>query len=251
MGYMRTSNPTLNDSVFRDAGRSLDATQRMTLAGTANRSFFFLSVTILLALWSYDGLSQGTLPVPPGQLLLLSLVGSLIAALVTMFKKPWAAFSGTLYCLFQGILMGAISAAADARYPGVAFEAILVTFGTFLSLLIVYRLKLISATENFKLGVLAATGGIALVYLASFVLGFFGIHIPQIHEAGPIGIAFSVFVVIIAALNLVLDFDFIERGVEQGAPKYMEWYAAFGLMVTLIWLYIEVLKLLSKLRSRR
>ena len=126
----------------------------------------------------------------------------------------------------------------------------LATFGTLVALLVAYRSGLIKATENFKLGVVAATGGIALVYLATIVLGFFNIQIPYIHGSGLIGIGFSLFVVVIAALNLVLDFDFIESGVEAGAPKYMEWYGAFGLMVTLVWLYIEFLRLLSKLQSR-
>jgi len=127
---------------------------------------------------------------------------------------------------------------------------VLLTFCTLFALLFAYRSGLIKATENFKLGVVAATGGIFLVYLATIVLGFFGINIPMIHESGIVGIGFSLFVVVIAALNLVLDFDFIETGVEQGAPKYMEWYGAFGLMVTLVWLYIEFLRLLSKLQSR-
>jgi Predicted membrane protein len=138
----------------------------------------------------------------------------------------------------------------EARFPGIVMQAVMLTFGTLFALLFAYRSGLIRATENFKLGVVAATGGIALVYLASIVMGFFGVQIPFIHESGIIGIGFSLFVVVIAALNLVLDFDFIETGVEQGAPKFMEWYAAFGLMVTLVWLYLEILRLLSKLQSR-
>jgi uncharacterized YccA/Bax inhibitor family protein len=124
------------------------------------------------------------------------------------------------------------------------------TFGTLAALLLAYRSGLIRATENFKLGVFAATGGIALLYLVSMVMGFFGKSIPFIHSAGPIGIGFSVFVVVIAALNLVLDFDFIETGAQRGAPKYMEWYGAFGLLVTLVWLYLEILRLLAKLQGR-
>ena len=146
--------------------------------------------------------------------------------------------------------MGLISGFFELMYPGIVFQAVVATFGVLLSLLLAYKSKLIRATENFKLGVVAATGGIALVYIASIILGFFGISIPLIFGSGPGGILFSVFVVIIAALNLVLDFDFIEQGERYGAPKYMEWYGAFGLMVTLIWLYLEILKLLSKLRSR-
>ena len=135
--------------------------------------------------------------------------------------------------------------------PGIVSQAVFLTFGTLGALLMAYRSGLVKATENFKLGVVAATGGIALLYLLSFVLGFFGMSVPLIHSSGTLGILFSVFVVVIAALNLVLDFDFIETGVERGAPKYMEWYGAFGLLVTLVWLYLEILRLLAKLQSRR
>ena len=151
----------------------------------------------------------------------------------------------------EGLALGGISVVFEASYPGIVSQAIFLTFGTLGALLMAYRSGLIRATENFKLGVVAATGGIALVYLASMVLGFFGMSVPLIHSSGTFGILFSVFVVVIAALNLVLDFDFIEQGVERGAPKYMEWYGAFGLMVTLVWLYLEILRLLAKLNDRR
>jgi len=173
-----------------------------------------------------------------------------VLALVTTFKKTWSPVTAPLYALVEGFFLGAISAMFNARFEGIVFQAVLLTFCTLFALLFAYRSGLIKATENFKLGVVAATGGIALVYLATIVLGFFGIKIPMIHDSGIVGIGFSLFVVVIAALNLVLDFDFIENGVEQGAPKYMEWYGAFGLMVTLVWLYIEFLRLLSKLQSR-
>jgi uncharacterized YccA/Bax inhibitor family protein len=155
-----------------------------------------------------------------------------------------------VYAILEGGALGAISALFEFRYPGIVMQAVLCTFGTFFALLMAYRSKLIQATENFKLGVFAATGGIALVYLIDFGLGFFGHNVPYIHEGGIGGIVVSLFVTVIAALNLVLDFDFIERGAESGAPKYMEWYAAFGLLVTLVWLYLEILRLLSKSRRR-
>jgi uncharacterized YccA/Bax inhibitor family protein len=144
-----------------------------------------------------------------------------------------------------------VSAVFEANYPGIVSQAVFLTFGTLGALLIAYRSGWIRATENFKLGVFAATGGIFVVYLLGFVLSFFGVGIPLIHSSGTFGILFSLFVVVVAALNLVLDFDFIEQGAEQRAPKYMEWYAAFGLMVTLIWLYLEMLRLLAKLQERR
>jgi uncharacterized YccA/Bax inhibitor family protein len=151
----------------------------------------------------------------------------------------------------EGLAIGGISAFFEAQFPGIVIQAVALTFGTLLCLLLVYKSGIIKVTANFRLGVVAATGGIAVIYLITIVLGLFGIRMPYIHDSGLIGIGFSLFVVTIAALNLVLDFDFIENGAASGAPKFMEWYAAFGLMVTLIWLYLEILRLLAKIRSRR
>ena len=172
-------------------------------------------------------------------------------ALVTVFKKQWAPVTAPLYAALEGLFLGAVSAMFELRFPGIVMQAVGLTFGTLAALLMAYRSGLIKATENFKLGVFAATGGIALLYLVNIGMRAFGFGgMGFIHDSGLIGIAFSGFVVVIAALNLVLDFDFIENGVEKGAPKYMEWYAAFGLLVTLVWLYLEILRLLSKLQSR-
>ncbi|HEY7160459.1 MAG TPA: Bax inhibitor-1/YccA family protein, partial [Acidobacteriota bacterium] len=151
----------------------------------------------------------------------------------------------------EGLFLGGISAFYEARFHGIVIQAVVLTFGTAFALLMAYKSRLIQATQNFKLGVAAATGGIFLLYMASFILGFFGINIGFIHSNGVFGIVFSLVVVVIAALNLVIDFDFIEQGAEHGAPKFMEWYGAFGLMVTLVWLYLEILRLLGKFRSRR
>ena len=177
-------------------------------------------------------------------------IGGLIFALITIFKPTWAPVTAPIYAALEGLFIGALSAFAESKFPGIVLQATGLTFGILFALLGAYRSGLIKATENFKLGVAAATGGIFLVYMASFVLGMFGVAIPFLHDASPIGIGISVFICIIAALNLVLDFDFIENGADNGAPKYMEWLGAFGLMVTLIWLYIEILHLLMKLRSR-
>jgi uncharacterized YccA/Bax inhibitor family protein len=178
-------------------------------------------------------------------------IGGLIVCLVTVFKSAWSPVTAPVYAVLEGLLLGAISAAFNARFQGIVFQAVLLTFGTLGALLLAYRTRVIRATENFRLGVFAATGGIALLYLVSIVLGFFGKSIPFLHSSGTFGILFSLFVVVVAALNLVLDFDFIEQGSNSGAPKYMEWYAAFGLLVTLVWLYLEILRLLAKLSSRR
>ncbi|MMZ64024.1 Bax inhibitor 1 like protein [compost metagenome] len=180
-----------------------------------------------------------------------ALVG-LILALIVSFAPKAAPFLVPVYAVAEGMFLGAISAQFEQKIvPGITLNAILLTMGVFFALLIAYKTRLIKATENFKLGVVAATGGIALVYLINFILGFFGMQVPFLHESSWIGIGISVVIVIIAALNLVLDFDFIENGAAQGAPKYMEWYGAFGLMVTLVWLYLEILRLLAKLAASR
>ena len=177
------------------------------------------------------------------------LFGGLVVAMITIFKARWAPRTAPLYAVLEGLALGGISAMFEARFPGIVIQAVGLTFGTLFALLFAYKSRLIRATENFKLGVFAATGGIALVYVVSIVGGLFGWLMPVIHESGTLGILFSLFVVVVAALNLVLDFDFIERG-EGVAPRYMEWYAAFGLIVTLVWLYLELLRLLAKLRER-
>lgn len=246
MAFMRTGNPALKADAFQGyAG----VEQAMTLDGTVNRCGLLLLITVLAAGWSWRVfITQGVEATTP--YLLGGALGGFVVALVTIFKKEWSAVTAPLYALLEGLLLGGLSAFFEAQFPGIVIQAVALTFGTLFALLMAYKSGLIRATENFKLGVVAATGGIALIYLATIVLGFFGTQIPYIHQSGPIGIGFSLFVVVIAALNLVLDFDFIESGVEQRAPRYMEWYAAFGLLVTLIWLYLEILRLLAKLRRR-
>jgi len=186
-----------------------------------------------------------------GGLMMVGIFGGLIAAMITVFKQHLAPYTTPIYALLEGLALGGISRFFETLYPGIVNQAIFLTFGTLAALLFAYRSGLIKPTENFKLGIAAATGGIFFVYIISFILGLFGVQIPLIHSNSNFGILFSFGVVIIAALNLVLDFDFIEEGAEIGAPKYMEWFGAFGLLVTLIWLYLEILHLLAKLQSRR
>src|ERR1700685_546075 len=245
---MRTSKPALNDQAFRGAGIAVG--EPMTLQGTVNKTGVLLLCVIATAAWTWSIFMHSHSQESALSLAMVGGIGGFIFALVTIFKKTWAPVTAPIYALLEGLLLGGISAIYDVRFHGIAIQAVSLTFGTLAILLLAYRSGLIPVTEKFRLGVVAATGGIALFYLATIVLGFFGIHFTTINGSGPIGIAFSGFVVVIAALNLVLDFDFIESGVAAGAPKYMEWYAAFGLMVTLIWLYLEILRLLSKLRSR-
>jgi uncharacterized YccA/Bax inhibitor family protein len=241
---MRSGNPALTADTFRGE-RTIPGTEAMSISGTVNKTGLCLLILMVTASFTWN--------MGPGAsgLILLGVFGGLIAALITVFKKTWAPITTPIYAALEGFALGGISAAFEANYPGIVSQAVFLTFGTLAALLIAYRSGWIKATENFKLGVVAATGGIFFVYLIGFVLSFFGVGIPLIHGSGPFGILFSVFVVVIAALNLVLDFDFIEEGAERGAPKYMEWYAAFGLMVTLIWLYLEILRLLAKLQQRR
>lgn len=252
---MRTANPALNDSVFSQS-RSLGGTGKMTISGTVNRTFILVILAIATASWAWgqilpsNGLWGETPQLQNTWLMWVGVIGGLIFAVITIFKKTWAPVTAPAYAALEGLALGGISAMFEARFPGIVFQAILGTFGTLFALLAAYRSGLIRATENFKLGVFAATGGIALIYFLTFILGFFGMSVPYLHDNGLIGIGFSAFVVVIAALNLVLDFDFIENGEAAGAPKFMEWYAAFGLMVTLVWLYLEILRLLSKTRSR-
>ena len=178
-------------------------------------------------------------------------LGGFIVALITVFKPRVSPYTAPIYAALEGLLLGGISALYNARFEGLPAQAVALTFGVFVALLIVYRTGLIRATENFRMGVVAATGGIMVMYLLSFVLGFFGIQMSFLHDSSPLSIGISLVIVVVAALNLVLDFDFIERGVAHGAPKFMEWYAAFGLLVTLVWLYLEILRLLSKLQDRK
>jgi uncharacterized YccA/Bax inhibitor family protein len=219
------------------------------LSGTVNKTAILLALCFCTAMYAWGKFYSTGNPAEVIPLIIGGAIGGLVLCLVTVFKKEWAGISAPLYALAEGLVVGGVSAFYEAKYPGIVVQAVGLTFGTLACLLLAYKSGLIKATENFKLGVVAATGGIALLYLVSFVMGFFGKSIGFIHEGGTFGILFSLFVVVIAALNLVLDFDFIEQGAEQGAPKYMEWYGAFGLTVTLVWLYLEMLRLLSKLRK--
>lgn len=247
---MRTANPTLNEKVFSNLAAARMGGEVMSIQGTANKTGILLALALLSAGWTWNLYTSSGNPAAVGPWVIGGAIGGLVLALVTVFKMPWAPVTAPIYALLEGLVLGGISAIFEASYPGIAFQAIGLTFGTLAALLLAYKTGLIRATPTFKKAIIAATGGIFLVYLASFVLGFFGVSIPGIFGNGGIGLLFSGVVVTVAALNLVLDFDLIERGAAEGAPKYMEWYGAFALMVTLVWLYLEILRLLSKLRSR-
>jgi uncharacterized YccA/Bax inhibitor family protein len=242
---MRSGNPALRSSAFAPAARARAAGDVMTIQGTVNKTLILLLLLLLTASFSW---SRPDLARP---MMLVGFLGGFAVAMVAIFRKTTTPVTGPLYAALEGLAIGAISIIFEQQYPGIVMQAVVLTFGILFALLLVYKSRVIPVTENFRLGVAAATGGVALVYLASFVMGFFGASIPLIHESGPVGIGFSLVVIVIASLNLVMDFDFIERGAEAGAPAYMEWYGAFGLMVTLIWLYLEILRLLAKLNGRR
>ncbi|HXV62553.1 MAG TPA: Bax inhibitor-1/YccA family protein [Vicinamibacteria bacterium] len=249
---MRTMNPTLNENVFVKLAPARTAVGgAMSVAGTVNKTAILLMLALLTAGWTWNLYTASGNPAAVSPWLFGGLIGGLVAALVTVFKQAWAPVTAPIYALLEGLVLGGISAIFEASYPGIVVQAIGLTFGTLAALLLAYKAGLIRVTDTFRKGVVAATGGIFLFYMASFVLGFFGISLPLIHSSGTFGILFSLAVVGVAALNLVLDFDLIERGAARGAPKFMEWYAAFGVMVTLVWLYLELLRLLAKLRDRR
>ena len=248
---MRTSNPTLNGAAFDWSPARSGTGAVMTVNGTINRTVILLLCVLATACWTWSQFLDTRDPASVAPYMMGGVIGGLVMALVTVFKKEWAGVTAPIYALLEGLFLGGISALFELRFPGIAIESVALTFGTCLCMLVAYRSGWIRVTQRFTMGLVAATGGIMLVYLATMVLGFFHVQVPGIYGSGPVGILFSLFVVGIAALNLVLDFSFIEQGAQRGAPKYMEWYGAFGLMVTLIWLYLEMLRLLSKLRERR
>jgi len=247
--FGRSGNPALRNSTFKNEGATVD--QVMTLQGTVNKTGILLALVVIGATYTWNLFFQDENPAAVMPIAIGGAIGGLVFALITMFKKEWAGVTAPVYAVLEGLFLGGISAIFEAQFPGIVIQATGLTLGTLASLLLLYKLGIIKPTENFRLMVVSATMGIGVLYLISFVMNMFGSGgIGFIHSNGLFGIGFSLFVVAIAALNLVLDFDFIEQGSEQGAPKYMEWFGAFALMVTLIWLYLEMLRLLSKLRSR-
>ncbi|MBU6222242.1 MAG: Bax inhibitor-1/YccA family protein [Planctomycetes bacterium] len=260
---MRTGNPALNANTFENFGvfrqdAAVAPASAMTILGTVHKTLFLLALAVGAACFTWSramlmaeaapGAAVGSVA---GWVMGGGLV-ALVAGFVICFKHTWAPMLAPVYAIAEGLLLGGISAGFEAQYPGIVVQAVGCTFGTLLCLLLAYQSGMIRATENFKLGIVAATGGIALLYLVTFLASLFGFSLfSSLYGSGLVGVGFSVVVVAIAALNLVLDFDFIEQAADRGAPKYLEWYGAFALMVTLVWLYLEILRLLAKLNDRR
>lgn len=249
---MRTANPALSDRTFGNFDPVERVGSVMTLQGTINKTAMLLTITVLAACFTWWRTMPLGVPDPAQAQgwIIGGLIAGLVLGLVTVFKPAWSPVTAPLYAIAEGLLLGALSAMIEASYPDIVIQAVGLTFGTLACMLVVYTTGLIKVTDKLRMGIVAATGAVMLVYLATFLLGMFDVRVPYIHGSGWVGIGFSLVVVGIAAFNLLLDFDLIERGVHKRAPKYMEWYGGFALLVTLVWLYIEFLRLLSKLRSR-
>lgn len=248
---MRSSNPALSLDTFSGFGRTIDRSDRMTIGGTVLKTAILLLCALLSAGYTWGlFMKSGGNPASVAPWMIGGAIGGFAAAMATIFKKEWAPVSAPLYAFFEGLFIGGISSVLEAQFPGIVIQAAGLTFGTMAMMLFLYQSGLVRATEKFKMGIFAATGAIALVYIVSLVLSFFGVYPSFIYGSTPVGIGFSLVVVAIAALNFIIDFDFIENGARHNVPKYMEWYGGFAMMVTLIWLYIEFMRLLSKVKNR-
>jgi uncharacterized YccA/Bax inhibitor family protein len=253
MALFKSGNPALSEKRFKDTVLDEVVTHEnaMTIRGTLQKFGFLFLMTMGTAFYAWKEYTDGGNVMP---LILTGAIGGLVVAIVLMFKKEWSPFLAPAYALLEGLFVGAISAYYNAAFaeqaPGIVINAVGLTFGTAIAMYLLYSFKIIKATAQFKAIIITATAGIAIFYLIAFGLSFVGIQIPFLHEGSALGIGFSIFVVALAALNLILDFDMIEKGAEMGAPKYMEWYGAFGLLVTIVWLYLEILRLLSKISKR-
>ena len=235
----------VGSKIFRRAAADYSAEGTMTVEGTANRTFLLLLITVVAASLTWKMFFAGN--EMANTLMYVGIFGGLIAAIFTSFSPKWAYISAPIYAVLEGLFLGGISAIFEASIGGIVMQAVGLTFGVFFVMLFLYRSRTIQATPKFTRGVIAATGGIVLFYLFSFVLSLFGVNIGFLHDGGLLSIGISLAIVVVAALNLILDFNMIEEGASYGAPKYMEWYGAFGLLVTLVWLYIEILRLVSYL----
>lgn len=253
---MESSNPALRGKTFEQYQPGIQTAGAMTINGTINKTLILLALVVIPAVWIWNMFYESGIDSESGvqkaslmYWMYGGLFGGLVVAIVTAFKKTWAPFTAPIYAILEGLALGGISAIFEVQFSGIVFQAVALTIGTLFAMLVAYRTGLIKVTEKFRMGVISAAMGIFLVYILSFVLSLFGVNASFLYSGGLFGILFSLFVVIIAALFLVLDFDLIEKGTEHGAPKYMEWYGAFALIVTLVWLYVSFLRLLSVLRQ--
>jgi len=238
-------NPVLRENAF-DHFRTVSAAQPMTLQGTINKTFLLLFICVVSAMFAWVN------PQIFGSgLVWLALIGAFVMAIITSFKPAWSPFTAPVYAVLEGFLLGGISAAYNAQTGGIVFNAVAVTLLVFFVMLAIYRLQIIRVTRGFMIGVMSATLAICLLYLGSWVLALFGVSTAYLTSNSPLSIGISIAVCVVAALNFLLDFNFIDQMTRRyDVPKYMEWYAGLGLLVTLVWLYLEILRLLSKVNSR-
>jgi uncharacterized YccA/Bax inhibitor family protein len=251
-----SSNPAFSQQLFTGYGHAYDAPRStvMTVQGAVAKTCLLLAVLSATAIWSWSAAASNDLQ---PAVLPVAMIGGLVLALITIFKPTLAPWTSPVYAAFQGVVLGALSfliesglAGRGLKYPGIALQAVSLTCGTLFVMLFVYGTGLIRVTDRLRAGIVSATGAICLVYLVSMVLSLFGVSVPFLRSATPIGIGIGFVIVGVAAFNLLLDFDMIDRGARSGAPKYLEWYSAFGLLLTLIWLYLEILQLLRQIYGR-
>jgi uncharacterized YccA/Bax inhibitor family protein len=245
---MNSSNPVLRDSTFRGIGISRGDT--MTINGVITKSLILLLLLMIPFMYTWNLVLDDKIDQASG-LVMIGGIGGLIMSLIVSFKPTFAPIGAPIFALLEGLALGGVSALYQGTYNDIVQQALFGTLCVFATMLILFRTRVITVTDKFRAVVSMSMMAIFLVYLLTFVLSFFGSTVPYIHESGTIGIAFSVIVIVVASLMLMVDFDMIERGAAQGAPKYMEWYGGFALLVTLIWIYIEFLRLLAKLRDNR
>lgn len=250
--FEKTSNPTMREGLYTSVGRDYAGTEVMTVNGTINKTLLLLLFVVIGAsyTWKMVGVTGEELSPTVVYWMIGGAIGGLIAALVVAFKPKTAPIAGPIYAILEGLFLGGISAFFAQRFPGIVIQAVALTLGVMMVMLFVYRSGIIKVNQKFIGGVVAATGAVALFYVVTMIMSMFGADTSFMSGSGTMSIVISGVIVAIAALNLVLDFHFIVEGAKSGAPKYMEWYGAFSLMVTLVWLYLELLRLLAKLNSR-
>jgi len=246
MALFKSSNPTLQEKSFQGTiFEGISTGQEMTVKGTMNKFGFLLLMMIGSTVFAWDQFNKGSNPMP---LMMIGVFGGLVLALVMIFKKSWSPYIAPAYALLEGLFVGSVSAYYDYVYPGLPTQAVALTLLVTAVMFLIYRYRIIKVTGKFRTGVIIATAAIGVFYLIQWI-SYLIIGYPIgsfTNAATPLGIGFSIVVVCLAALNLLLNFDTIEKGVELKASKYMEWYCAFGLLVTIVWLYLEILRLLSK-----
>lgn len=241
---MKTSNPAFKK--VREAIFAHEDSERMSVQGTVNKSVLLFALLLSTGIFTFYGMVGGLIGTG---VMWFGLIGGIIMAIVTISNPNNAYWSAPVYALLEGIALGAITGIYGMQLPHIVLPAITLTLGVLGIMLVLYKTGIIKVTQKFRTGVMAATGAIAITYLVNIILSLFGMNLPFLHDGGMISIGISLVIVGVAALNLVLDFDAIEQGSQAGAPKVMEWFAAFGLMLTLVWLYLEILRLLSYLSS--